>query len=349
MMRWRKLNAVGAAVTTVLVIVTGCAISPAAERSTSPIPSTLPTVTAADESQPPVPTARLSPSGRFEPSAAPSFASPFPTPPDPTPEPTPIPTPEPTPLASLSSGPLRIDGLALVVVDGLRVRSAPGTDADSSIRGEALTKGREVFVVAGPEPANGYLWWQAQGLTGTGAFGWIAAAGRDGEIWVSPATVACPADPSIADLAWLGGARSLACYGGRDLQIRAFRQQFCGDGIASGAGSPRWINEVFGGDALFDREWHWGDETALDETALEIYGRAHPSLLESGTPYFNCSEEGTGWFDVTGHFDDPVSSDCRFTYFDDLTSGEREMEPALSITACRQTFVYADLHPASGP
>jgi hypothetical protein len=181
-------------------------------------------------------------------------------------------------------------------------------------------------------------------VTRTTPFGWIAAAGLDGEIWLAPAGVACPSDPSIADLARLGGARSLVCYGRQDLQIRAFRQQFCGDGMASGEGSPGWIYGVFGGDALLDREAKWSDETAL-----EIYGRAHPSLLDSGSPYFNCGQEGTGWFDLTGHFDDPASPDCRFTFFDDPGSGERGEEPVLSMTKCRQTFVYTDLLPAAGP
>jgi hypothetical protein len=255
-----------------------------------------------------------------------------------------LPTLAATPLASLTSGPLRIDGLALVVVDGLRVRSAPGTGTDSKILAEPLTKGSEVFVVDGPTSANEYSWWQVQAVTGSRLFGWVAAAGRDGEVWLAAASVACPTDPSIADLDRLGGARSLVCYRRDVLQIRAFRQPFCGDGMAMGEGSPRWINSVFGGDALLDREADWGDVTAL-----EIYGRAHPSLIDSGTEYLGCGDAGIGWFDVTGHFDDPVSSDCRFTFYDPASDESREEERALSITGCRETFVYTDLHPAPGP
>jgi hypothetical protein len=84
------------------------------------------------------------------PSVAPSDAAP-----DPSPET----TPEATPHASPTSGPLRVDGLALIIADELRVRSAPGTGVDSMIRGEPLTKGREVFLAAGPVAANGYDWW----------------------------------------------------------------------------------------------------------------------------------------------------------------------------------------------
>jgi hypothetical protein len=182
-------------------------------------------------------------------------------------------------------------------------------------------------------------------VTWTVPFGWVAAAGRDGELWVAPASVACPTDPSIADLAWLGGAGALVCYGGRELQIRAFRQQFCGDGSTNMEKSPGWINSPFGGDALLDREAGW-----VDKSTKGIYGRAHPSLLNSDTPYYCWEQDGTGWFDVTGHFDDPISSDCRATVFDiEPAGGEREVEPALSITECRQTFVYTELRPASGP
>jgi hypothetical protein len=254
------------------------------------------------------------------------------------------PTPEATPQASLTSGPLRVDGLALIVADELRVRSAPGTGGDSTIRGEPLTKGREVFVAAGPVRASGYDWWQVQALTGPGRFGWVAV-GSDGEIWLAPASVACPTDPSVADLARLGGARSLVCYGRRDLQIRAYRLPFCGDGIAMAEGTPEWIIGVFGGDALLDREVPRDDP----ESALEIYGRAHPSLIESGTEYLDCSDEGTGWFDLTGHFDDPVANDCRFTYYDLTTDESVDEEPALAITWCRETFVYTEIRPASGP
>jgi hypothetical protein len=234
------------------------------------------------------------------------------------------------------------------MADGLRIRSAPGTDAASTILGEPLTQGREVFVVAGPVPANGYLSWQARAVRRTDEtfdlpFGWVAEAGRDGEIWLAPAAVACPTEPSIAALARLGGAGALVCYGRRDLQIRAFRREACGDGSTTMIGSPSWIAGAFGGHWLLEAE-------RIDETVRGIYARAHPSLLNSGTPYFGCGQEGTGWFDVTGHFDDPVSSDCRTIVFDiPPAGGEREVEPALSITECRQTFVYTELRPAPGP
>ena len=290
-----------------------------------------------DGSEPAVPSPAPLPSSSSPPS---SMAPPSAAPPEP------LPTLAAAPLASLTSGPLRIDRLALVVVDGLRVRSAPGTGTDSKILAEPLTKGSEVFVVDGPTSANAYSWWQVQAVTGSRFFGWVAAAGRDGEVWLAPATVECPEKPTVGDLARLGGARSLVCYGGRELQVRAFRQQLCGDGIAMSAGSPEWINGVFGGDALFDREAKW-----WDETGLKIHSRAHPSFSRSAPSYFDCSEHGTGWFDVTGHFDDPVSSDCRITAYDETSdpSLEVEVEPAVSILWCRQTFVYTDLHPASGP
>jgi hypothetical protein len=341
MMRWSKIG-VGV-VATLLLVVAACTISPAVEDSTPPATFGSPTAATADQSEPSAPTAVPSPPVSGPP---PSMALPSAAPSDAAPDPTPETTPEATPQASLTSGLLRVDGLALVVADELRVRSVPGTGADSTIRGDPLTKGREVFLAAGPVAANGYDWWQVQVLmTGPrGRYGWVAA-GHDSEIWLAPASVGCPPDPSVVDLARLGGARSLVCYGRHDLQIRVYRQPFCGDGITNAAGSPDWIIGVFGGDALFDRVVERHD----DETALEIYGRAHPSLIESGTEYLGCGDAGTGWFDVTGHFDDPVSSDCRVSEYDPTTDESVEAEPALVVTWCRETFVYTEIRPASGP
>lgn len=345
--RWRHFNAVGVVASALLVVVAGCTVTPIAERSTSPIPRlSLPAATAADGSEPPAPTDLPSPPAPTVEPSPPSSSPPSSMAPPSAAPPDPLPTLAAAPLASLASGPLRIDGLALVVIDGLRVRSAPGTGTDSKILAEALPKGSEVFVVDGPTSANEYAWWQVQGVTGLDIFGWVAAAGRDGEVWLAPATVACPDQPTVGDLARLGGARSLVCYGGRELQIRAFRQEICGDGAAVGDGSPGWIYGNFGGDPLFDREAQWNDWTAVG-----IHGRAHPSLVDSGTEYFGCNDAGIGWFDVTGHFDDPASRDCRYVYFnpeDFPGDGSLEQERAVSITLCRERFAYTDLRPAPG-
>ena len=162
------------------------------------------------------------------------------------------------------------------------------------------------------------------------------------DLVIASASVACPANPSIADLARLGGADALTCYGGRVLQVRAFRQILCGDGMSEVESStPEWLTRPFGPDALFDREAKWGDKTALG-----IYGRAHPSLVVSGSLGFSCDG---GWFDVTGHFDDPASSDCRITISDPATGQSREEDPAQSILACRRTFVFTELRPVPGP
>ncbi|MEA2608490.1 MAG: hypothetical protein QOJ75_733 [Chloroflexota bacterium] len=339
---WRQISAGAAA--SLLLLVAACAMVPASEQPAAHAPSaSFPTATIDDQSQSPSPSAAPSASASM-PSAAPSTTPMLTASPEPTPDATPDPTPDATPLASLTSGPLRVDGLALVVADELRVRSAPGTGDRSVVRGEPITKGREVFVVAGPVSANGYDWWQVQALTGLAHFGWVASAARDGETWLAYASMACPRDTSLTDLARIGGARSLVCYGRSDLRLRAFREQFCGDGTAAGSGSPDWIYGVFSGDRLLARK-----EKAGEELAPEIYGRAHPSLLKSAAEFFGCNDAGTGWFDLTGHFDDPVSSQCRFVDSDPTTGEPVDQEAALSITDCRQRFVYTELRPASGP
>ncbi len=267
--------------------------------------------------------------------------------PAPTPSPPATASPAASPQGSLVEGRLSTDTMARVAVDSLRLRSAPGTRSNSKIVVGRLLLGADLYVVAGPVSADGYVWWQVLGArpgTASGLFGWIAEAGRDGEVWAARVSLTCPTNPSVADLALLGGARALVCYGDRELRVRAYRRQFCGDGITTRYGAPDWIAGSFGGDSLFDRDAAFGDETAN-----EIYGRARPSSFAGDTVHFGCSPEGTGWFDVTGHFDDSVSSECRTT-IEDVTTGKiLTEEPALSVVTCRHTFVYTDLDRAPGP
>lgn len=144
MKRWRQINAVGTAATALLAIVTGCAVPPTGERSTSPIStSSLPGATATNGGEPAATLSTVSPS--------PSTAPPSTAPSDPTPAATPPP---------VTLGPLRIDGLARVVADGLRVRSAPEVSAASERLQPLLGTGTMLFVIEGPVEGSGYDWYR---------------------------------------------------------------------------------------------------------------------------------------------------------------------------------------------
>ncbi|HTE64683.1 MAG TPA: cytochrome D1 domain-containing protein [Candidatus Binatia bacterium] len=140
------------------------------------------------------------PSATSEPS---STARPTPRP-TPSPSPSPSPTPEPT-----EPPPTVVRGqLARVMVDGARVRNAPGAATAASIVGR-LAGGELVTILDGPVQVGAIRWWQVQvaGLTGwmpdrTGlAVSLLDAAepaARDWNVWAATATSQLPA--SVADI-----------------------------------------------------------------------------------------------------------------------------------------------------
>ena len=105
--------------------------------------------------------------------------------PEPTPTPSPLPTPPvvvvPTPNLD---GPLKAGEVAAMVTDGrLVIRTLPTTGADSAIFKTKIYPGQRVLTIEGPIEADGYPWYRIR----LGVIeGWVAAAGLDGEPWLSP-------------------------------------------------------------------------------------------------------------------------------------------------------------------
>lgn len=102
----------------------------------------------------------------------------------PTPRTTASPTPAATPVV------IELDAVAVTVSDRLRVRSEPRVSDDSVMYEPVLPLGTELFVLDGPVDASGYSWFKVapvsfMGLSGPG-YGWVAAAGKDGEPWIAP-------------------------------------------------------------------------------------------------------------------------------------------------------------------
>ena len=147
--------------------------------------------------------------------------SPVPSPtvtPSPSPTPTPSPTPAPAPTAPPTPAPtpspptvFANPAVVKVVVDSLRVRSAPEI-SDASIKlTPLLGRGTKLAILSDPVKASGYTWylvapldmssvWETNFKPGIHVSGWIAAASRDGEPWVTASSVACPAaadDPLV--------------------------------------------------------------------------------------------------------------------------------------------------------
>ena len=240
--------AILAAVTALLVA--SCTTSPTAERSTSPVPTeSIRPATASGRADAPTPTATA---GSATPAATPS-ASP------PAPEPSPLatdPVPATTALPPLVPGPLRIDGLARVVVDRLRVRSAPDVRASSERLEPLLDSGTMLFVLDGPVAGSGYDWYRVAPLGDggdphyefdyyyAGVAGWVASGARDGAPWIIGLDPDCP-DPvqsqstqcsQVQRAEGDGGRRTLAGNGlGACIWLSLPRHQ-----IGAGCAGSRW-------------------------------------------------------------------------------------------------------------
>ena len=169
--------------------------------------------------------------------------SPVPSPtvtPSPSPTPTPSPTPAPAPTAPPTPAPtpspptvFANPAVVKVVVDSLRVRSAPEI-SDASIKlTPLLGRGTKLAILSDPVKASGYTWylvapldmssvWETNFKPGDHVSGWIAAASRDGEPWVTASSVACPAKPTtLSSFEAVKPLVALVCFGGTPFSVKA--------------------------------------------------------------------------------------------------------------------------------
>jgi hypothetical protein len=129
----------------------------------------------------------------------------------PTPVPTPVPVPsataDPSPAATASPRPgtFAADTIVQIVVDGLRVRTAPTVDGATSAKLDpTLGPGTRLQIIDGPVTADDYEWYLVQAI-GWPHRGWVAAADHDGSPWIadpaaaSPAPSMSPAESAIAE------------------------------------------------------------------------------------------------------------------------------------------------------
>lgn len=125
----------------------------------------------------------------LDPSPSPGGPSPSLSPADPTdgatPSATPLPTTEPSaaPMPDESAS-LAIGAIAAVVDEPLVVRTAPGTDPESTITPDRLWVGQRVRILDGPADVDGYTWWEVQ----VGEIrGWVADGEADDSApWLAP-------------------------------------------------------------------------------------------------------------------------------------------------------------------
>lgn len=227
-------------------------------------------------------------SGDATPSATSPSATPAASASSPTPKPTPTAVPSPTPAEGLA-----VDHFAEVVTTDLVVRSAPGTDADSEIFGTIATT--PVYVLDGPEAANGYEWWlitpvQA-GVLDIPPSGWVAAGGKDGELWLGPGSVACDESPQTDELLLVSAAQWVGCYSGIELTLDAYL-----DGCAAPAGGA-WEHGCTVRSPAYDPR-------SPDDCAADCYT---PGIIVH-LPTLSARMDGP--IRLSGHFDDPAAQQC---------------------------------------
>ena len=196
----------------------------------------------------------------------------------------------PTPTEAADAPILTAGGFAEVVTTDLVVRSAPGVGADSEIYG--TIEHIPAYIVAGPVDADGYEWWlvaheQFDRLGGPPA-GWVAAAGKDGEVWLAPTRPDCPPAPTGGE--WFVPGMWVSCYTGLELTLEGVL------GGCAAALAPLWDNSC----SLYPCPHDLSPAECLDGFDLQsvfLHFDSAPS-------------QDRGRITVTGHFDDPNASAC---------------------------------------
>ena len=286
------------------------------------------------------------PSSASSPSASPSTRA--------TEEPAPstsaprMPSAEPKASVPGDSVPIPSDAYARVVTNDLRVRSKPGVSDDSTKLEPLLQEGELVVVVDGPVQASGYDWYQVHPVipidtdTPRPPFGWVAAAGKDGEPWIEPATVDCPAAPADAyGLTNLGADQEMfygiTCFSGQELTIEA---RLVAPEIQCGAETP-WTVEPL-----------WLDFCGGPGHALVPLDVAEAYYSPAFAPGVDLSiaahqdDEFEEWpiVEARGMFDHPAAMTCRNTTGYEMP-GLLEPDPASTIFNCRARFVVTSIRP----
>ncbi len=290
-------------------------------------PSVAPSTSAATTAAPPV-----IPSASLAPSATPEAATPATAPPAP-------------PNISVGS-------LARVVSDGLRMRTEPGVNERSTKLEPLLDKGTLAYVLEGPERASGFDWYRIHPTKGTEfrggppAIGWVAAAAKDGEPWLRPASIDCPRLPVDAgDLVARQPVVLLTCYGATrhtlDARLGAYETGNCFETNVAWFVSPGFFDPC--ARTLFlvdpDKPRDYGTPQIEIATAPKIDVQA----VYEAAPYPLYKPRLWPRVRVTGSFDHPAATRCRAEANRAPDYAEPEPDPALVVLACRATFVVTSI------
>jgi hypothetical protein len=216
------------------------------------------------------------------------------------------------------------DQLVAVVTKDLVVRSRPGTGQDSEIYMGRLNAPTIVYVIDGPEAADGYAWYLVDPLvrpcvlecvTVDPRSGWVAAAGKEGERWLAEEPehgYPCP-EPTLHGLLGSTPPARLYCFSGQELTLR---------GVIG--------TDIFGEPP----DWAWEHRVAL--YGPDYQGPITGCMDACPTPLWVAFDDDAGLppppmgsVRVTGHFDDDKAEECRW----------RDFDQRLATYSCRTEFV----------
>jgi hypothetical protein len=275
-----------------------------------------------------------------------------------TPGPSPIPTPSsatrPSPTPSTpepSIEPAQPDWPTGTVVvtradEGLRVRSEPSIEAGSAKYEPLLPEGTSLEVLEGPVAGSGYDWYRVAILAGASLDGglregWVAAADRDGTPWVE----ACPTEVRPSTLMAIAPLTRVACFGNDTLTFDARLETRAMD-IDWG---PMDVPERFATVSTPDHGYIFlvdPYDPPIDPPIDAIHDLL---LLRVVDPSVDATGPGgiaTGFVaQVSGHFDDPASAECRIPEGVGPAEGYTDEEV---VEFCRGAFIVTEVMPYQG-
>jgi hypothetical protein len=242
------------------------------------------------------------------------------------------------------SVPIPANTYARVVTDDLRVRSKPGVSDDSKKLEPLLVRGGLVVVLDGPVRASGYDWYQVQPTYSfeqetAYPFGWVAAADKNGDPWIQPETVECPAPPTTLDefehvFENDQAYYEITCFSGMELSLAGWLttpSEWCGLG-AETVVEPLWLDEC--GTAP-----NYVVDVAGEEWDKSLHPAWSPDVDLTIAPPAESPPDSWPHVEVTGQFDHPSARTCRAL---DDDPDRWAFEPA-EVT-CRRRFVVTSMH-----
>jgi hypothetical protein len=241
------------------------------------------------------------------------------------------------------------DDLAATAADSIALRAEPGLDGELIGR---LPAGAVVFIVDGPESADGLPWYQVSGMGvpyGSGCvtpepggvltcptfFGWLAGAADDGTPYLQAAdSPECP-EPThtVVSLSQIQTTLRLVCFDAEDMTFVAWWPELPEDAGLGGACAASETDVAW----LVCQNINYD---VLGASPDEPVGRFPISIdPDSGVTM----PERDQWVEVTGHFDDVAAQDCG------QASDAMEMDAGELVFNCRLQFVPTAVVVSAGP